>query len=74
MKSFWLPAEFVASGSSRHIAVLPCGATCSRPLGIGSSEFKKFIRYAADKMKLVPVSTLVNSPRNEKPECVVPVA
>lgn len=30
--------------------------------------------FPAERMQLVPVSTLVNSPRNEKPECVVPVA
>jgi putative SOS response-associated peptidase YedK len=29
--------------------------------------------FPADKMQLVPVSTLVNSPRNEKPECVQPL-
>ncbi len=27
-------------------------------------------QFPADRMKIVPVSTLVNSPRNEKPECV----
>jgi putative SOS response-associated peptidase YedK len=27
----------------------------------------------ADRMQLTPVSTLVNSPRNEKPECVQPL-
>jgi len=30
--------------------------------------------YAPKKMQLVQVSTLVNSPRNDKPECVVAVA
>jgi putative SOS response-associated peptidase YedK len=30
--------------------------------------------YPAKKMQLVPVSTLVNSPRNESPQCVVAVA
>jgi putative SOS response-associated peptidase YedK len=29
--------------------------------------------FPADRMQLVPVSTLVNSPRNEKPECVQPL-
>jgi putative SOS response-associated peptidase YedK len=29
--------------------------------------------FPADRMQLTPVSTLVNSPRNEKPECVQPV-
>jgi putative SOS response-associated peptidase YedK len=29
--------------------------------------------FPPKKMQLVPVSTLVNSPRNEKPECVVPM-
>jgi putative SOS response-associated peptidase YedK len=28
---------------------------------------------SSEKMQLTPVSTLVNSPRNEKPECVVPL-
>lgn len=31
-------------------------------------------QFPAEKMQMVPVSTLVNSPRNEKPECVVPLA
>ncbi len=31
-------------------------------------------QFPADKMQLVAVSTLVNSPRNEKPECVIPLA
>jgi putative SOS response-associated peptidase YedK len=30
--------------------------------------------FPADRMQLTPVSTLVNSPRNEKPECVQPLA
>jgi putative SOS response-associated peptidase YedK len=30
--------------------------------------------FPADRMQLTPVSTLVNSPRNEKPECVRPLA
>jgi putative SOS response-associated peptidase YedK len=30
--------------------------------------------YPAKKMQLTPVSTLVNSPRNESPQCVVAVA
>jgi putative SOS response-associated peptidase YedK len=29
--------------------------------------------FPADRMQLTTVSTLVNSPRNEKPECVVPL-
>ena len=29
--------------------------------------------FPSDRMQLVPVSTLVNSPRNDVPECVVPV-
>jgi putative SOS response-associated peptidase YedK len=29
--------------------------------------------FPAEKMQLVPVSTLVDSPRNEKPECVQPL-
>jgi putative SOS response-associated peptidase YedK len=29
--------------------------------------------FPAEKMQLVPVSTLVNSPRNERPECVQPL-
>jgi putative SOS response-associated peptidase YedK len=29
--------------------------------------------YPSEKMQLVLVSTLINSPRNEKPECVVPL-
>jgi len=32
------------------------------------------VPFSAKKMQLTPVSTLVNSPRNEKPECIVPVA
>jgi putative SOS response-associated peptidase YedK len=31
-------------------------------------------QFPAEKMQLVPVSTLVNSPRNDKPECVAPAA
>lgn len=31
-------------------------------------------QFPAEKMQLVPVSTLVNAPRNEKPEFVVPLA
>ncbi len=30
-------------------------------------------QFPAERMQLVPVSTLVNSPRNEKPECVQPL-
>ena len=30
-------------------------------------------QFPAEEMKMVPVSTLVNSPRNEKPECVEPM-
>ena len=30
-------------------------------------------QFPADQIQMVPVSTLVNSPRNEKPECVVPL-
>ena len=30
--------------------------------------------FPADQMQLVPVSTLVNSPRNESPECIVPIS
>ena len=30
-------------------------------------------QFPADRMQLTPVSTLVNSPRNEKPGCVVPI-
>jgi putative SOS response-associated peptidase YedK len=30
--------------------------------------------FPADRMHAVPVSTLVNSPRNESPQCVVPLA
>ena len=29
-------------------------------------------QFPAEKMQLTPVSTLVNSPRNDKPECVAP--
>jgi putative SOS response-associated peptidase YedK len=29
--------------------------------------------YSADAMECFPVSTLVNSPKNEKPECIVPL-
>jgi putative SOS response-associated peptidase YedK len=39
-----------------------------------AAKLQELLRpYPAGKMKLVPVSTLVNSPRNEKPECVAPV-
>ncbi len=31
-------------------------------------------QFPAEQMQAVPVSTLVNSPRNESPECVVPLA
>jgi putative SOS response-associated peptidase YedK len=31
-------------------------------------------QFPAEKMQFVPVSTLVNSPRNDKPECVAPMA
>lgn len=31
-------------------------------------------QFPADQMQAVPVSTLVNSPRNESPQCVVPIA
>jgi putative SOS response-associated peptidase YedK len=31
-------------------------------------------QFPADRMQAVPVSTLVNSPRNESPECVAPLA
>jgi len=30
-------------------------------------------QFPVERMQLVPVSTLVNSPRNEKPECVQPL-
>jgi putative SOS response-associated peptidase YedK len=37
-------------------------------------RLQKLLRpYPAEQMRLTPVSTLVNSPRNEKPECVVPI-
>jgi putative SOS response-associated peptidase YedK len=29
--------------------------------------------FAADRMQAVPVSTLVNSPRNESPQCIAPL-
>jgi putative SOS response-associated peptidase YedK len=29
--------------------------------------------FPADRMRAVPVSTLVNSPRNESPQCIAPV-
>jgi putative SOS response-associated peptidase YedK len=31
-------------------------------------------QFPADRMHAVAVSTLVNSPRNESPQCVVPIA
>ena len=31
------------------------------------------VPFPADRMQFVPVSTLVNSPRNESPECIVPL-
>lgn len=31
-------------------------------------------QFPADLMQAVPVSTLVNSPRNDSPQCVVPIA
>src|SRR5262245_44785632 len=30
--------------------------------------------FPASRMQLVPISTLVNSPRNDKPECIAPAA
>jgi len=37
-------------------------------------RLQKLLRpCAAEKMRLTPVSTLVNSPRNEQPECVAPL-
>lgn len=37
-------------------------------------RLQKLLRpCAAERMRLIPVSTLVNSPRNERPECVSPI-
>lgn len=30
--------------------------------------------FPADRLKAIPVSTLVNSPRNEEPGCIEPLA
>lgn len=36
--------------------------------------FPLLTQFPADRMQAVPVSTRVNSPRNESPECIVPLA
>jgi putative SOS response-associated peptidase YedK len=49
-------------------------ADYSRWLDCSQSDVLDLMKpFPAERMQLVPVSTLVNSPRNEKPECVQPL-
>lgn len=70
------PNELMGKIHNRMPVILPCGAYTqwldSSPLQPSSLQ-QLLIPYPAGEMEAYPVSTLVNSPAFDHPECIAPV-
>jgi putative SOS response-associated peptidase YedK len=71
-----VPNEILAPIHNRMPVILDRSA-CSAWLDVRESTTDRLTRllgpYPAGEMEAYPVSPLVNNPRNDVPECVVPV-